>query len=102
MTPLRRLSETRCALTVMSMGTHQSTVAPVDDLAAQEHREVLDAVRRIVRWLRVSSRAAERDVGLSAAQLFVLSRLNDEAAMSLNDLAQRTLTHQSSASVVVS
>jgi DNA-binding MarR family transcriptional regulator len=64
-------------------------------------REVLDCVRRIVRALRISSRAAEKNVGLSAAQLFVMSRLASEPAMSLNELADRTLTHQSSASVVV-
>jgi DNA-binding MarR family transcriptional regulator len=62
----------------------------------------MDSFRRIVRWLRVSSRASEREVGLSAAQLFVLTRLQNESALSLNELAERTLTHQSSASVVVS
>ena len=64
-------------------------------------RAVLDAIRRIVRAIRVSSRDTERRVGLSAAQLFVLSRLQTGRAMSLNELAERTLTHQSSASVVV-
>ena len=65
-------------------------------------RAVLDAVRRIVRVLRESSRAAERSVGLGAAQLFVLQRLAGSPALSLNELAHRTLTHQSSVSVVVS
>jgi DNA-binding MarR family transcriptional regulator len=76
------------------MGAHVN--AP--DAAA---RDVIDSVRRIVRSLRISSRAAERDVGISAAQLFVLTRLDGAPAMSLNELAERTLTHQSSASVVV-
>src|SRR3954452_17669148 len=76
------------------MGTH----VPAPDAVA---RDVLDSVRRIVRALRVSSRAAERDVGISAAQLFVLTRLDGAPAMSLNELAERTLPHQSSASVVV-
>ena len=35
-------------------------------------REVLDAIRRIVRALREASRATERSLGLSAAQVFVL------------------------------
>jgi DNA-binding MarR family transcriptional regulator len=35
------------------------------------------------------------------AQLFVLNRLAEGKAMSLNELAARTLTHQSSVSVVV-
>ena len=65
-------------------------------------REVLDAIRRIVQVLRVGSRAAERDVGLSAAQLFVLERLaGANQPLSVNELAERTLTHQSSVSVVV-
>jgi DNA-binding MarR family transcriptional regulator len=63
---------------------------------------VLDAVRRIVQALRISSRAAERKVGLSAAQLFVLDRLaSADKPLSVNELAERTLTHQSSVSVVV-
>lgn len=65
-------------------------------------RAVLDSVRRIVRALRESSRAAERSVGLGGAQLFVLQRLAGAPALSINELADRTLTHQSSVSVVVS
>jgi DNA-binding MarR family transcriptional regulator len=62
----------------------------------------LDALRRIVRALRVSSRAVERDVGISGAQLFVLRHLAAAPRQSLNDLVARTLTHQSSVSEVVS
>lgn len=62
----------------------------------------LDALRRIVRALRVSSRAVERDVGISGAQLFVLRQLATAPRQSLNDLVARTLTHQSSVSEVVS
>jgi DNA-binding MarR family transcriptional regulator len=52
--------------------------------------------------LRVSSRAAEREVGVSAAQLFVLEKLADaKQPLSVGELAERTLTHQSSVSVVV-
>jgi len=65
-------------------------------------REVLDSIRRIVRALREASRATERSLGLSAAQLFVLRRLAGAPALSVNELAERTLTHQSSVSVVVS
>jgi len=64
-------------------------------------RVVLDAFRHIVRELRVSSRAAEARVGLSAAQLFALHRLAEGQALSLGELAERTFTHQSSVSVVV-
>jgi DNA-binding MarR family transcriptional regulator len=65
-------------------------------------RAVLDAIRRIVRSLREASRASERSLGLSAAQVFVLQRLQSAPAQSVNELAERTLTHQSSVSVVVS
>jgi DNA-binding MarR family transcriptional regulator len=65
-------------------------------------RAVLDSIRRIVRALRESSRSTERSIGLGAAQLFVLQRLAGAPAVSLNELAARTLTHQSSVSVVVS
>ncbi len=64
-------------------------------------RAVLDALRRIVRALRIASRAAEKRVGLSGAQLFALHKLADGRTLSLGELAARTLTHQSSISVVV-
>jgi DNA-binding MarR family transcriptional regulator len=64
-------------------------------------RVALDAVRRIVQSLHESSKSAERHVGVSGAQLFVLQRLAESPAASINELAERTHTHQSSASVVV-
>jgi DNA-binding MarR family transcriptional regulator len=64
-------------------------------------RSVMDALRRVVRDLRLSARDAERSAGISGAQLFVLQSLVDEPASSLNELADRTLTDQSSVSVVV-
>jgi DNA-binding MarR family transcriptional regulator len=66
-----------------------------------EVRQVLDAIRRIVRVLRLSSRAAEERAGVSAAQLFVLQALAEADQVSLNELAARTFTDQSSVSVVV-
>jgi DNA-binding MarR family transcriptional regulator len=65
-------------------------------------REVLNSLRRIVRTLRVASRTAEQRVGLSGAQLFVLQCLARESPCSVNALAARTATDQSSVSVVVS
>jgi MarR family transcriptional regulator, lower aerobic nicotinate degradation pathway regulator len=65
-------------------------------------RAVLDSVRRIVRTLHESSRAAEKQIGVTGAQLFVLQKLAESPAASLNDLAARTHTHQSSVSTVVS
>lgn len=62
----------------------------------------LDALREINQELRISARAAEQRIGLSAAQLFVLQQLADAPAESLNDLAARTYTRHSSVSAVVS
>ncbi len=64
--------------------------------------EALTALRRIVHSLHRASRSAERTHGVSGAQLFVLQLLAEAPANSLNALAERTLTHQSSVSVVVS
>jgi DNA-binding MarR family transcriptional regulator len=63
---------------------------------------VMDALRRIVRALRVSARAAERRFGISGAQLFVLEKLAEARARAVDELAERTLTDQSSVSLVVS
>jgi MarR family transcriptional regulator, lower aerobic nicotinate degradation pathway regulator len=85
------------------MGSHASCshtqAAPCDDSTAV----VLDCIRRIVQTLRVSARAAEERVGISGAQLYVLTQLAAaDEPLGVNDLAARTLTHQSSVSVVVS
>jgi MarR family transcriptional regulator, lower aerobic nicotinate degradation pathway regulator len=72
------------------------------DLELHPHvAETLDAIRRIVRVLRLSSRASERQFGIGSAQLFVLQQLAESPANSINDLAERTYTHQSSVSIVV-
>jgi DNA-binding MarR family transcriptional regulator len=87
------------------MGTKPSAQTAPDQpsvLRDPATRAVLDSIRRIVRALRESSRKTERSVGLGAAQLFVLQRLAGAPPLSINELAERTLTHQSSVSVVVS
>jgi MarR family transcriptional regulator, lower aerobic nicotinate degradation pathway regulator len=70
--------------------------------APSEARDVLNALRQIVRSLRISSRNAELAVGLSGAQLFVLQCLSRSSPCSVNELASHTATDQSSVSVVVS
>ena len=52
--------------------------------------------------LRESSRRAEQRLGVTGAQLFVLQTLAKGRVLSLNALAERTHTHQSTVSVVVS
>ena len=63
---------------------------------------ILDALRSIVRQLRLASREAEQRVGVHGAQLHALRRLADSPATSLTELAERTHTDISSVSVVVS
>jgi len=70
-------------------------------VSAGERTQVLDALRRIIRALRLSAGQTGRRTGMSTAQLFVLQQLADAPASSLNELAARTHTHQSSVSVVV-
>lgn len=77
------------------MGTNVST------RTAAEVRAVLDGVRRIVRGLHESSREAERRHGVTGAQLFVLRSLADAGPLTVNELAERTFTHQSSVSTVI-
>jgi len=71
------------------------------DNPQNDTRRVLDSIRRIVKVLRVASRDSEKRVGLSGAQLFVLHKLAEGGVLSVNELAERTHTHQSSVSVVV-
>jgi DNA-binding MarR family transcriptional regulator len=60
------------------------------------------SIRRLVRTLRTTATSVERETGLSTAQTFVLQLLREAPAESMNDLAARTSTDQSSVSVVVS
>lgn len=65
-------------------------------------RSVLNSLRRTVRAFRAAAQGAQAVLGISGAQHFVLQRLADAPALSLNELAARTLTHKSSVSVVAS
>ena len=61
----------------------------------------LIALRRIVRHLRLADREVENACGLSVAQLFVMHQLSGAPALSIAELAERTLTDPSSVSTVV-
>lgn len=69
--------------------------------SAAEVASVVNSLRRVVRAFRAMAQAAEDVLGISGAQHFVLQKLADAPALSLNDLAARTMTHKSSVSVVV-
>jgi MarR family transcriptional regulator, lower aerobic nicotinate degradation pathway regulator len=68
---------------------------------SDEAAAALVALRRIVRYFRLADREVENACDLSAAQLFVLRSLVDAPANSVAELADRTLTDQSSVSTVV-
>jgi DNA-binding MarR family transcriptional regulator len=61
----------------------------------------LDAMRRIVRALRIAAQRTNDRSGISAAQLYVLQTLEASPAQSLSELAERTLTDRSSVADVV-
>jgi len=77
--------------------------APASNEAAEiaEARSVMHALRAVARELRLAERSAEQELGVHPAQLHVLHELAERPARSLADLAERTHTDPSSASVVV-
>jgi DNA-binding MarR family transcriptional regulator len=79
------------------MGAHATTRPSIKSTP----QDILDSIRRLVQELRVADREAETELGLTGAQLFVLRKLSEDPVMSVNDLAERTCTDQSSVSVVV-
>lgn len=63
---------------------------------------VMDALRRSVRALRSANVRSRRELGVGAAQLFVMRQIADAPGLSLAQLAERTHTALSSVSEVVS
>lgn len=84
------------------MGANTLPFCENNDLPQTPAGEALDSIRTLVRILRTSAVAADQSTGLSGAQLFVLQQLAESEATSINELADRTLTDQSSVSTVVS
>jgi MarR family transcriptional regulator, organic hydroperoxide resistance regulator len=64
-------------------------------------QRVLNAFRNLVKALRVADRAGVKRYGLGSGQIFVLHELSRESPLSVNELAERTATDQSTVSVVV-
>jgi len=61
----------------------------------------LNALRRMVRGLRSAAEGIERELNVSAAQLFVLTQLGQVPDQSVKDLALVTMTTHSTVSEVV-
>lgn len=68
---------------------------------AAELSAAVDAVRRLIRGLRLAEHRTRTATGMSAAQLFVLDQLRDADGLSLTELAESTLTDRTSVSAVV-
>lgn len=80
---------------------NQQLTTPMSRQARADLTDVIDAIRSVIRTLRISGREAEQKLGISSAQLFILQTLRETPELSINDLADLTFTHQSSVSMVV-
>ena len=69
--------------------------------ATQDTTAALDALRRIVRVLRLAARGIEDRTGLRAGQLFTLQLIVASPGQSLTELARRTITDRTSAAGMV-
>lgn len=64
---------------------------------------IMNAVRSIASAIRNQSNKAQNELGLNAAQIFIVREvLNKQNGITINELANRTHTHQSTVSTVVS
>ena len=84
-----------------SLPRHDLAIPLAPDDPDGRVESTFNAIRRLVNVLHASSRETQRQQGVTAAQLFVLSELRDSPALSISALAARTMTHQSTVSVVV-
>lgn len=98
---MKTSSESPIALRSLSPNVTNGTNGTNGD-RSQDAGVILDALRSLVRELRLASREAEQRVGVHGAQLHALRQLADSPATSLTELAERTHTDISSVSVVVS
>jgi DNA-binding MarR family transcriptional regulator len=78
-----------------------TTALPAGSTDGGEGPSVFNSLRRLVHSLHNASRDTERRLGVTGAQLFVLTQLRETPSLSINALAERTMTHQSTVSVVV-
>jgi DNA-binding MarR family transcriptional regulator len=74
---------------------------PTKNGQMQDVSRAVNALRRMVRGLRSAAESVERELGVSAAQLFVLRELSNLPDQSVKDLATVTMTTHSTVSQVV-
>lgn len=82
-------------------GVQTEVAAGGDSGREADTAAAVDALRRILRVLRTAATETQATLGISAAQLFVLSQLTGADGLSINELAARTLTDRSSVAAVV-
>lgn len=75
--------------------------APRDGSAMDDAKAILNRIRQLVRALRSFDKQAQSRFGLGAAQMFILHVLRNDGELSLNEVADRAATDQSSASLAV-
>ena len=83
-------------MAVQTTSSSRSTSLP----GKSDKTRIVDSLRTIARELRSGGRHVE-GAGVTSAQLDVLKALQSGPAYSINELAARTFTHQSSVSTVV-
>lgn len=74
---------------------------PTKNGQTQDVSRAVNALRRMVRGLRSAAESVERELSVSAAQLFVLRELASVPDQSVKDLAAATMTTHSTVSQVV-
>ncbi len=84
------------AMSVRPSGTNRPTVR-----SAPEKSVIVDSIRSIAQELRATGKPVDEKLGVTAAQLEVLRALDGGKEWSVNDLAERTFTHQSTVSSIV-
>jgi DNA-binding MarR family transcriptional regulator len=77
-----------------------SRAAKPKESSAVRHT-ALEHIRTLISALSHSARAVERSTGVTNAQLFLLQQLATADSLSVNDLAARARTQQSTVSIVV-
>jgi DNA-binding MarR family transcriptional regulator len=73
----------------------------VDERDPEAPSRAMAAIREVMRAFNVATKNLERRLGLSGSQLETLEILSEHPGLSPSDLAARTATDQSTASVVV-
>jgi DNA-binding MarR family transcriptional regulator len=77
------------------------SIPPEGSARQGAERAVLNAIRRIIRSLRLAATTTQSSLGISAAQLYVLRHLAQHDVASIAELASETLTDRSSVAAVV-